>query len=419
MGEDAAPPVTHRDGSDRLHAFDAVRGFALLLGVVLHTAASFVDGFPIPGFLDRPETVPTVIFYVIHIFRMSAFFLMAGFFGRLLLERRGTERFVKDRLRRIALPLAVALILLPPLGAGAAILGSLPHGGIPWLLSQLPPPDPVAASVAPSGPNLAIFWFLYYLLFFYALALAARAIPAAIDREGRLMGAVDRLVRFVMRGAWAAVLVALPLAALLWTHEGWGEWTGLPAPLSFMPDSFTLLSYGLPFGLGWLLHRQIPLLLGMQRYWLPYLVLALVFSALSLSIIGIAVTPHWARDVLTGTPRAAYALCYALAIWFWVFGLVGAALRFLSRPNAWVRYLSDASYWVYLAHIFVVTFFLVLLRPYDWHWAVKMGIVLGGAAPILLLSYHYMVRSTFIGATLNGRRYPRTRAVGEPERATA
>jgi hypothetical protein len=29
--------------------------------------------------------------------------------------------------------------------------------------------------------------------------------------------------------------------------------------------------------------------------------------------------------------------------------------------------------------------------------------------PIMFASYHYLVRSTFIGAVLNGRRYPRER----------
>jgi uncharacterized membrane protein len=34
--------------ADRLHALDAVRGFALLLGVAFHAALSFMPGWP-PG----------------------------------------------------------------------------------------------------------------------------------------------------------------------------------------------------------------------------------------------------------------------------------------------------------------------------------------------------------------------------------
>jgi glucans biosynthesis protein C len=90
--------------ADRLHALDAVRAYALLLGVVLHGAAAFLGGFPIPLWLDEPSDGAAVIYYVIHMFRMSAFFLIAGFFARMLLERRGVKAFVRDRAKRVALP---------------------------------------------------------------------------------------------------------------------------------------------------------------------------------------------------------------------------------------------------------------------------------------------------------------------------
>jgi len=61
-------------------------------------------------------------------FRMSAFFLIAGFFARLVVERRGVKTFVKDRGKRVAVPLflfgPVVLIMFPV----GLILGALPHG---------------------------------------------------------------------------------------------------------------------------------------------------------------------------------------------------------------------------------------------------------------------------------------------------
>jgi hypothetical protein len=44
------------------------------------------------------------------------------------------------------------------------------------------------------------------------------------------------------------------------------------------------------------------------------------------------------------------------------------------------------------------------LHPLAWYWSVKYLVSIAGAVFILLMSYHYLVRSTFIGATLNGRR---------------
>ena len=74
---------------------------------------------------DEPHAGAAGIYYVIHMFRMSAFFLMAGFFGRMLVERRGATGFVKDRLKRVAVPLFLfgPVVLLVSLGGWA--LGAL------------------------------------------------------------------------------------------------------------------------------------------------------------------------------------------------------------------------------------------------------------------------------------------------------
>jgi len=83
------------------------------------------------------------------------------------------------------------------------------------------------------------------------------------------------------------------------------------------------------------------------------------------------------------------------------------------------RYLADASYWIYLMHMSTIVFFLSLMRPYDWHWAIKLAIMVLGSMPILLLSYHYLVRFTWIGAILNGRRQPRAAKLPPADTAPA
>ena len=61
-------------------------------------------------------------------------------------------------------------------------------------------------------------------------------------------------------------------------------------------------------------------------------------------------------------------------------------------------------------HIAALLFFDRILHPLPWHWSVKYLVSIAGAMLVLLLSYHYLVRYTFIGATLNGRRFPRGNA---------
>lgn len=398
--------------ADRLHALDAVRAYALLLGVVLHSAAAFLDGFPIPIWRDEPSAGAAVVYYVIHIFRMSAFFLMAGFFARMLIERRGVGGFAKDRLKRVGVPLVlfspVVFVSIPL----AFVFGALPHG-VDFLMEAGQQQQAAAgAAQATAGPeaaltgfNFAHLWFLYYLLIFYTLAVAIRFVVAIVDRHGRLAKAADGALRLVMRGIWAPLPVALPIGVYLYHDQSWAEWLGLPAPVALTPSVMAVVGYGCAFGLGWLLHRQAHLLLDLRKLWAAYLVMAVALTAFCLSTIG--ATPRWSGPTLEGADRLLYAAAYVVAIWCWVFAFVGAAVRFLSNPHPVTRYLADASYWVYLMHMATVIFFVTLLKPFDWHWTVKLVLTVGGSLPILLATYHYLVRFTWIGAILNGRRHPR------------
>jgi peptidoglycan/LPS O-acetylase OafA/YrhL len=105
--------------------------------------------------------------------------------------------------------------------------------------------------------------------------------------------------------------------------------------------------------------------------------------------------------------RAAYAGTYMLALWCWSLGLVGAAMAWLSAPSARWRYLSDASYWMYLIHVPIVWGLQAWMIRWPLHWSIKYALILTSTGALLLASYHYLVRSTFLGKFLNGRKYPR------------
>ena len=65
MAEFGGGPVA----PERLHALDAVRGFALLLGIVLHATLSFVPTTTRFWIIQdsHPSTTLAVLFFVIHI----------------------------------------------------------------------------------------------------------------------------------------------------------------------------------------------------------------------------------------------------------------------------------------------------------------------------------------------------------------
>ncbi len=175
------PGLAAAPAGERLHALDALRGFALLCGVVLHAAMSYLPGFDVWPLLDRStSTTLGVSFFVIHMFRMTVFFVIAGFFARLLVERRGVRAFVRNRSLRIVVPLVVGWIVFFPMMAAAMWWG---------LGGQLP--RPAAGATPPTPPALAFplthLWFLYVLTLLYAAALPVRGlVRSMLDTGGRL-----------------------------------------------------------------------------------------------------------------------------------------------------------------------------------------------------------------------------------------
>lgn len=392
--------MTHTVDSQRFHALDAVRAFALLAGIALHATMSFFAGLPAQD--SSQSTTLAVTFYVLHIFRMSTFFLIAGFFAHMMLHRRGPRAFVKDRSKRILVPMIAGWVVFAPPAIVAVI----------WGLTR------TFADQAPSegdglrgeGFPFLHLWFLYYLCIFYVLALALRAyFDSLIDRDGRLRARIDKGVRIVLSSYAAPIVLAAPLFAVLYFDEAWRVWFGIPTPdTGFMPMLPAMVGFGTAFALGWLLHRQPDLLAALRKAWPVNLGLAAALTLLCLMIVG--AVPSTSDPTAIDGPawnRLVYTACYTASIWYWTFGVVGAALRFCSEASRGRRYLADSSYWLYLAHLPIVFFLQVLVMDLPVHWTIKFPLILGVAMTVLLVSYHYLVRPTFIGEILSGRKYPR------------
>ena len=378
-------------GGERLHALDAVRGGALLLGVAFHATMSFLPGPQIWVMRDAADPGLGLLFFWSHMFRMILFFLIAGYFGRMLVERRGAGGFVRDRSRRILLPLLLfwlpvmaAIVAMFVWGAAAMNGGTLP--------SQPAPPPAITLATFP----LTHLWFLYVLTLFYLAALAIR----------RLGGAwLDRGMRILVRRHAVLGLLALPLAAALAARPDWIPSIGIPTPdTGFVPNLAATTAYGMAFGFGWLLNRQSDLLQVFARSWPAYLGIALGATATFLALLGMEL-PVFAPEA-DGTRRLWLAGLYALAAWSWSLAILGAALRFMTRPSRALRYCADASYWIYIVHLPVVMALQVAVYPLAASAWVKFALVLAGAFLILFASYHLLVRHSWLGRWLNGRKYP-------------
>ncbi|MBI1200060.1 MAG: acyltransferase family protein [Phenylobacterium sp.] len=400
------------DGSERLHGLDAVRGYALMLGVVFHATMSFLPG-PSVWLVTDVARSPLLggVFFVSHMFRMTTFFLIAGFFAHMSFHRLGARGFVMDRLKRIALPLVVGwpiLLFAILLAGGYAVY--VATGVFP----TKPPPSPPQP---PGAFPLTHLWFLYALLWLYAAVLVLRAGLARADRAGKLRAGVDAIVGAVARHPLGALALAAPAAVALALFPGWLAWFGVPTPDSnLIPNPPAAIQFFAAFAFGWLVHRQVGALEAWRRHWPVNLALAVALTGGLLAVLGLApvVTPQ-----PPGAAKWALAAAYALASWAWTFAVIGLALRFLSGHSPMRRYIADSSYWIYLIHLPLVIVLQAWVSRFDWPWEAKFVTVLAIGFAIMFASYELLVRHTFVGGVLNGRRRPWRTPKAEPSRLEA
>lgn len=389
----ASAVSTTKPASSRLHGLDALRGGALLLGIVLHGLAPFMPG---GGWLvaDRYSTEAALVaMYVIHLFRMSLFMMLAGYFGRMVLHRRGAGSYLKDRALRIGLPVIVFWpVAVGSLGMIAVAAGTFTE-------------SPQTAEPADSGNPLAWIppgqlWFLIVLLQCAVITVVLRAVLIRVlgaERSGR---AGDR-IGWLLATPAGVIVAALPYAAGL-AMQGPDQLTGIQEPVSLMPVPGTSTAYLGAFLTGWFLHSRGDALSRIGSGWPYQLIIA----------VGLTAFGWFAPDV---APAPVTVAVIALAGWTWTFGLVGLCTRLMRREVPAVRYLADASYWMYLLHLPLLLLIEWGLRDLTWPIPLKLLVTWAACTAVLLISYDLLVRPTPLGRWLNGRKHP-SYLLGLPKR---
>ena len=356
----------------RFHDLDALRATAMLLGVIFHASVFLTAASDWPVHDAYVEATPVArnpyvyVVSVLHGFRMPLFFLISGFFTALLWQRRGLRQVAEHRLKRIALPLALGALTIVPINAW--LFSPADFNPMHWPLMWL--------------HGLGHLWFLWYLLILAAVFVAAARLGA----------------KFV-HPAWALVipLTFLPQALM---REVW--FFGPDISETLLPDPNILGYYLLFFVFGVFLYQRN---VTMRRWWAIVLpvALVLVFPAGVLFMLQAVQEGRgtWAW-VATSALQAAYA-------WLMCFGMIGLFRWLAWRERFWVRYVSDASYWLYLWHLPLVIGGQRLLVGWDTNAHLKFVLLCTAVPAILLLIYQGVVRYTWIGTMLNGKRVRRTK----------
>jgi len=388
-------------GNIRLHGLDALRGGALILGIFFHAAFSFFPGdqFWIIVDTQRSTTISGIAF-VLHIFRMTVFFLLAGYFARMQVHRLGTSSFISDRLKRLGIPLVTGWPFVMACFIGLGIWTMIIANG-----GTMPenPPQPPAMTV--DTFPLTHLWFLYALMLLIIAVLTGRRILELLKLKPILAKFSDSALGWLLPIGILPLVLALPTALAFIFQPNWHPFFGIPAPdYGFLPNRAAVIAYGSAFMIGWLLQRSPDYLKRAAKPWPIYLIGAIGLTVYCMLTVGLNVT------YIHPLPKSAmnlYPISYAVAVWLWTFGLIGLCMTFWSKENRVRRYIADASYWLYIIHLPIVMALQIWMSGWSLAAEIKFTLILGISIPLMLISYEFLVRYTFIGAILNGRKRTR------------
>jgi glucans biosynthesis protein C len=371
----------------RLHYMDNLRALAMLAGVLFHAGLAY--SVLLHRFWPTADVGSSVwvdiAAWFLHLFRMPLFFVVAGFFASLLVNKRGVGGMLRNRFMRVLLPFALfwPLIyltmgwLITHAATNVENLSPLLEVAKKWLA------EPNAPTVPPALMHL---WFLPYLMCFCVLVWVACALEMkwlsrwfAVLRPSLLLG----LVPLILVPALASV--AAPF----------------PAPESFFPQWWALLFYGFYFALGYQLFQHQSMLDQLKPFAPLVLLPALLAYAAFCWLMQIQnpLQPKPLLHVLQASLEAYAGLWMTLCCLHY-------GKKWLNHCNDFLRYLADASYWVYIVHLPVLFAIQYQLLDVETGWPAKFVVSVLGTLGVAFVSYHLVVRNTLVGKLLNGTRRP-------------
>lgn len=381
----------------RLFYMDGVRAFALLLGVVFHASLSFMPSFIGWAVMDISTSEFISVFILVsHSFRMELFFLVAGFFSCMALQRQSASRFFSSRAVRLGIPFVVGWFLLRPLLVAAWVIGGQSMRGEVDFSSGFSAGFTDVMQLSSGLFTGTHLWFLYYLMAITLTFLLIRYVLAKLQ----IIETLNRLVNTLPANTASVLTVSAALVAItsfaLWFMSAWGMDT---PDKSLVPHLPTFAVYFLCFSVGWLLHNRSDIFhLFSQFSWalIVVVILAIVSTVYFSAFQGSYGTSNY------NWYKCNFVMSYAVMMWGLVFASIAICKRVFAKAHRAVTYLSNASYWIYLIHLPIVLALQIAVAELEIGWLWKWAGVSIATIVISILSYELFVRKSPIGKVLNG-----------------
>lgn len=365
---------------DRLYYMDAMRSTLMLLGVVLHSASIYKTSASWAIYDTANSGVFDSLVYLIHLFRMPAFFIVSGFFCHMTLTSYGSPQFLKVRLPRIIVPILTVALTLNTLEM--------------YVLKEFRQEPDFFATVLSTGYWLgggwvSHLWFLNNLAVYFfvsAVVYSLFGLPLV-----RLMEKIRANQNFTIGGFYLLILPCVTYGmGLLILKSGFT----FPAPLGFL-NSYEIAHYASFFFFGLFLgaHRNLIEDFSKLKPWFIPIIIASIYVVITF--------PHENPNLIEKV-----ILRYVEALLPWT-GCILCFSFFKKYFNYRFRifsYLSDASYTVYLFHHLFVIGFGILILNLEINVFAKFALVLSSSILVSLAIHHFgVLKFTGLRYLFNGK----------------
>jgi glucan biosynthesis protein C len=358
----------------RYYNLDFLRAFAMMMGLVMHAPLlfwqpDFAKVFGIGNIAPAEEWI-NIIGRYINNWRMPLFFLLSGFFSVLIIKRKGTSQFIRDRLIRVGLTCLVF-----------SSLYDIADGSFDFTTHHL--------------------WFLYELMifvFFFSFLYRVQTIKDLLDRE---ISTRILLILFL----W--LVATVPLANILnnWWH-----------PLAWKPST-----------------TYFDLKLGNMVYYFSYFLVGVIFysnqhiftklkNSKTILAIGIlAVLAFLLRvysdyltlggiDDLRNLAQMQFdpimVICNSLLIGvntiLWCLFFIGLTSKFIVSGSAILRWFVELSYPIYIIHIIPIAMMSALFYRAGLSQPVIFVLTIIAGFIVCVILYYILIKFTPLNWLING-----------------
>jgi len=319
---------------NRFYFMDSMRSVLMMLGIVLHSANIFNSEQNWLIYSSNTTVIADYIGHIIHVFRMPTFFVISGFFCVLTIRKYNSKVFILVRMKKILIPLFVTGITLNSIQA--------------TILANTGFYDFEIWDYLSNGKWTSHLWFLINLVvYFIGAALVSYFLSKPIKIINNFCNRLFLLIPLTI------IIVIMPTISIM--IYGLNK-IGFPLYSNYYGvfDVFSICIYLPYFMFGALLGGNYESLYKFSKSNFKITILLLLGSVFASKLIIVSSNTYY---MIISTYVENLTVWFSIVLCFHVF------YKYFNSPSSMWRFLSDASYTVYLFHhLIVISLGIILIN---------------------------------------------------------